>query len=87
MRTGLGIALLVASTALGLGTSLVVRKRLPARAIDILVALAGAGLGVGALVLQQDVNAAEWIVVPVALAALLPVHVRLLFTGEGPLRV
>ena len=87
MRAGLGIAVLVASAALGLSTSLALRRRLRPRVSQVLFALAGSGLGLGALLPQHHVRAAEWILVPVVLAALSPVHVRLLYAGEGPLRV
>jgi hypothetical protein len=85
MRTGLGIALLACSVALALGVS--TRPRLPARVTSSLVALAGVGMGIGALLPQHGVRMAEWIFAPLVLAALLPVHVRLLFAGKGPLRV
>jgi hypothetical protein len=87
MRTGLGIAALACSVALVLGVSVPGRHRLPSAVTHALVALAGAGLGIGALLPQQGVRTAEWIVAPLVLAALLPVHIRLLFAGNGPLRV
>jgi hypothetical protein len=87
MRPGLGIAVLIVSVALVLFVSLGPGRRLPPRVTHALVALAGAGLGIGALLPQHGVRTAEWIVAPLVLAALLPVHVRLLFTGEGALRV
>ena len=87
MRTVLAIAALTGSAALGAGAPLTLRRRLPASIVHVLVGAAGAGLGAGSLLLQHGVRAVEWIVVLVVLAALLPVHVRLLFHGEGPLRV
>jgi len=87
MRTGLGIALLIGSVALVVGVSVLPRHRLASRVTFPLVALAGAGLGIGALLLQHGVRTAEWIFAPIVLAALLPVHIRLLFAGKGALRV
>ena len=53
----------------------------------LLISLAGVGLGIGALLPQHGVRTVEWIVAPGVLAALLPVHSRLLFAGKGALRV
>lgn len=87
MRTELGIAVLIVSVAIVLVVALPTGRRLPPRVRHSLVALAGAGLGIGALLPQHDVRTAEWVVAPLVLAALLPVHIRLLFAEEGPLRV
>jgi hypothetical protein len=87
MRTGLAIVVLGASAIVVASALIVPRLRPPSRVADALCAVAGAGLGLGALLPQHGVDAAEWIVAPVVIAALLPVHVRLLFAGEGFLRV
>jgi len=81
------IVVLAASAALVLAVRTIPRLRPPSRLGDVLCGLAGAGLGLGALMPQHGVDVAEWIVAPVVIAALLPVHVRLLFAGEGFLRV
>jgi hypothetical protein len=86
MRTGLEFAVLFGSVGL-IGVSVLMLRRAPSRTALILTSVAGAGLGIGALLPQHGVRAVEWIVAPGVLAALLPVHIRLLFAGKGPLRV
>jgi hypothetical protein len=62
------------------------RSVLPQAAIDALMALAGAGLGVGGLMTLDDVGAASWIAAPAVLALIASLHVRALFAREGPFR-
>lgn len=62
------------------------RTRLPQPATDLLMALAGAGIGVGGLMTLDGVGTASWIVAPAILAVIAPLHVRALFAGEGPFR-
>ncbi len=50
------------------------------------MALAGAGLGIGGLLLLDDVGTASWIAAPLVLAIVAPLHVRALFAGDGPFR-
>jgi hypothetical protein len=81
------VLVLVCSAGLVVATAIEFRLRLPGDTLDRLFAAAGAGLGVGALLVQHGVGVIEWVVVPVALGALFPLHARLLFAGDGPLRV
>jgi hypothetical protein len=83
----LGVLVLTGSASLVAATAIEFRRRLPGDQVDRLFAAAGAGLGVGALLVQHDVGPVEWVAVPVALGALFPLHARLLFAGDGPLRV
>ena len=53
---------------------------------DVLLALAGVAVALGGLAVQQDVGMWSWIVAPTMLGILLPVHVRVLFAGDGPFR-
>lgn len=76
----------VVSAGLMLAGALVLRTRLPARAVDALVGLGGAGAAVGGLLFLEDVGTASWIVGPVVAAGLAILHVRALFGGSGPLR-
>lgn len=86
MRLGPAIAILVPSSFVVLVSVFAVRR--PRRAIDeVPVAVAGAGLGAGALFLQTDVAAVAWWVTPPFVGALAVWHVRALFGGTGPLRV
>lgn len=77
---------LIASAALVLWTTFELRPGLPERVCTVLLALGGAGLGFAGLLFLHDVDAASWLVAPVALGVLVPAHVRVLFAGEGPLR-
>jgi hypothetical protein len=79
-------AVLAASTLLLLAAAFPLRTRLPDRAVDVLLALAGAGVGVGGLLFLDDVGIASWIFAPVFLAAGAIAHVRALFAGAGPFR-
>ena len=81
-----GLAVIAASAVLLIATAFVVRRRIATAAVDALLGGAGAGLAVGGLLLVDDVEAASWIVAPVALAALTVVHVRAMFAGSGPFR-
>jgi hypothetical protein len=77
--------LLVASAVLLLAT-FPLRARLRPRVVDALLALGGAGVGVGGLLLLNDVEPASWVVAPVLLAVAAVAHVRILFAGQGPFR-
>jgi hypothetical protein len=87
MQAFLGLILLAGSAGLVVATALDFRLRVPGDRVDRLFAASGVGLGVGALLVQHGVGPVEWVVVPPALGALFPLHARLLFAGEGPLRV
>jgi hypothetical protein len=77
---GFGGTLVAAAT-------LVLRDRLP-RLIRVTLLVAGAvAVGLGAIGLQEDASAVEWLLTPAALAALAVLHDRLVFAGEGPRRI
>ena len=59
---------------------------LPPVAVDALMALAGAMIAVGGLLMLDDVNTASWIAGPVMLAVIAPLNVRALFARGGPFR-
>ncbi|MEO8424308.1 MAG: hypothetical protein ABI595_10440 [Actinomycetota bacterium] len=86
MRSGFGVAIIAVASVLAVATGLRLRTLLPVPAIDAMMALAGAGLGVGGLMTLDDVGAASWIVAPAVLAAIALLHVRALFAREGPFR-
>ena len=86
MHERLGWAVLAASTLLLLAAAFPVRTRLPDRVVDVLLAIAGAGIGVGGLLFLEDVGVASWIFAPVFLAVGAIAHVRALFAGAGPFR-
>jgi hypothetical protein len=81
-----GWAVIAASAILLIATAFAVRTRIPAAAVDALLAAAGAGLAVGGLLTVDDVETGSWIVAPIALAALTVVHARAMFAGSGPFR-
>ena len=84
MSDGAGVAMIVAGAAgVALG-SFVLRRRLPAPAVFVLLGACSVAVGIGALVVQDHVTTADWIVTLAALALLGPVHVRFLLGPFGP---
>jgi hypothetical protein len=86
MDTVAGWSSLLAAAALLLLAAFPLRTRLPHRVLDGLLALGGAGIGAGGLLLLSDVEPASWVVAPVLLAVAAVAHVRFLWAGEGPFR-
>ena len=86
MNVVTGSAILVTSAVAILVTASFLRARVPPGLVDALLALEGAGLAVGGLLLVDEVGTGSWIAGPAALALLTPLHVRALFAGEGPFR-
>lgn len=76
----------VASAFLMLAAALVLRTRLPASVVDVLLGVAGAGTALGGLLFLDDVGVASWIVAPLVAAGLTILHVQALFGGTGPFR-
>jgi hypothetical protein len=87
VRETIAVVVLVGASILGIVVALPLRTRLHPRLRDVLLALAGAGLGLGGLLLQSDVELGSWIVAPVLLAIVAPLHVRALFARGGPYRI
>jgi len=76
----------VAAIALGvgLGASVGWRWRSITGSVALAAeAIAGALLAIGALAVQDDVNAASWLFAPLALAGLSMLHARALFGRPG----
>ena len=86
MHPAAGIALILVAGVLAIVTGGWLRTTLPRPATDALMALAGAGIGIGGLLLLDDVGTASWIAAPVVLAVVAPLHVRALFARGGPFR-
>lgn len=79
-----GIALLLGAGALAVITATMVRTRLPQPATMVLLAVLGACLGAGALLVQDEpVNALNWAATLLLGALFLPAHVWVAF---GPPR-
>jgi hypothetical protein len=84
MNTSLGFALLAAGTLAGLLAAFVLRTRLSAVIVYPLLGACGVCLGAGALlVLDRDVNAANWAATVFGGALIVPLHVWTVF---GPPR-
>jgi hypothetical protein len=65
-------------------TAFVLRRRLPPALVYAVLAAWSVVLGVGALVVQDHVSTADWIVTLAALAVLGPAHARFLLGAFGP---
>lgn len=87
MRSTVGVLVLTGASLVGIAVALPLRSRLPLGLRDGLLAAAGAGLGVGGLLLQTGVELGSWIVAPLLLAIVAPLHVRALFARGGPYRI
>jgi hypothetical protein len=82
---GAWMTLLVAAAVLALA-AFPLRTRLRPRVIDAMLAVGGAGVGVGGLLFLRDVEPGSWVLAPALLAVASVAHVRFLFAGEGPFR-
>ena len=78
--------IVIVAGTVGFATVQWLRTRLPRPAIDALLAAVGFAIGIGGLLRLHDVGPASWTLCPLGLAVLLPLHVRALFAGTGPLR-
>jgi len=78
--------------AIGLGTALFlvglfgVRSGRALGAWSTVLAASGAGIAIGCLLVQDQVDTASWIIAPVAGAILAVVHAHVLFAPGGPFR-
>jgi len=84
MSDAAGVALIVAGFAGVLVVGFALRRRLPAAAGFVLLAVFSVAAGAGALVVQDHVGVADWIVTLTAMALLGPVHMRFLAGPFGP---
>ncbi len=78
-----GVVLIVVGSAGVVLTAFVLRRRLPAALVYVLLAAGSVALGAGALVVQDHVTTADWIVTLALLAAMGPAHVRFLLGAFG----
>lgn len=85
MRTTVGVAtILVAGVAM---LAVLVRwRRRPGRAPLVLLAVLGAAVGAGALLLQDDPGLADWTVTLAVLAVGAPAHFRFMLGPPGVAR-
>ena len=86
MHPAAGIVIIAVGSALIIVTGARLRTRLPRPATDALMAIAGAGIGVGGLLMLDDVGTASWVAAPAVLALVALLHMRALFARGGPFR-
>jgi hypothetical protein len=84
VHVGAGVALIVASSAIGALIVFGLWHRLAATLAFGSMVVCGMGIAAGGLLVQEDVGAASWVVALVALAVLTPLHMRLVFGPPGP---
>lgn len=80
----MGAWLVAAAAAVALATSFALRTRLPAPAVTAVLAVCGAAVGWGAMLLQDDPSTGELVAAVVLLAILVPAHVRIVIGPFGP---
>ncbi|HEX2026194.1 MAG TPA: hypothetical protein VHH92_07345 [Actinomycetota bacterium] len=80
----MGTWIVVVSAVVALVTGFLLRTRMPAVAVAVVLVAAGAGVGWGGLLLQEDATVAETIITVVAMAVLVPAHVRIVLGRFGP---
>jgi len=81
-----GAWIVVASVAVGLVLAFVLRNLLPAMVVALALAVCGAGIAWGGMLLRADPPAGEVVAAVVVLAALVPAHVRIVLGPFGPQR-
>ena len=84
MHVRVGIVLIVAASAVGTLIVFGLWRRLPAGLAYGSVGACGMGIAAGGLLVQEGVSVASWVVALAALAAVAPLHVRLVFGPPGP---
>jgi hypothetical protein len=84
MRLGWAVPIVAVSCALLVAAVSIRRSRRGPG--DLLLAVGGAGLGIGALFFQEDVSTSAWVLTPALVAVLCVVHARMLVASGGPLR-
>ena len=86
MHPAAGVVVNIIGSAMTLLVGGWLRTTLAQPAVDALMALAGALIAVGGLLMLHDVSIASWIAGPVMLAVVAPLNVRALFARGGPFR-
>jgi len=83
MHDAVGIALIVAGSAVGLVTSFVLRTMWPAPVVALVLIVCGLAVGAGALLVMKHASATNWAVTLVLMAFLVPAHVRVVLGPFG----
>lgn len=76
--------LVAIAAAVALITAFVLRTRLPVPLTFAILALCGAGVATGGMLLLDDPSAGEFVAAVVTTAVLVPLHVRLVLGPLGP---
>lgn len=84
--TAAGIALIAAFTVAFLVGTAGVRTGRAASRWTVVLAVSGAGIAAGALLIQDQPDTASWVIAPLVGAVLPIVHARTLFAPGGPFR-
>ncbi|MGH2710958.1 MAG: hypothetical protein ACRDH9_07125 [Actinomycetota bacterium] len=74
------------SASAALAAALVLRSRAPGPLVVGILAIAGAGLGWGGMLIQPDPSVGEFVAAVALLAGLVPAHVRIVLGPFGPQR-
>lgn len=86
MNVGLGVGLICGGGGLGLLVAFGPPRRLRSAVTAVLLGIAGVAVGAGALLVQDEVSAAEWTITLIVLGVLTPVHGWLVFGRSQPTR-
>lgn len=81
-----GTWIVAASAAVALITAFLLRRRIAPQAVALILAAAGGGIAWGAMCLQRDPSAGEFVAAVAMLAVLIPAHVRVVLGPFGPRR-
>ena len=86
MAPVLGICVMVVALGVTALDVWVLRPRISMGVFTLVLALMGAVLGAGALLMIEDVPVSSWILAPAVMAGLATLHTRALLAGSGPFR-
>jgi hypothetical protein len=81
-----GAWLAAVSAAVGVVIAFLLRRRVAAGVVTVMLALAGAGIGWGGMLVQPDPSVGEFVAAVAILALLVPAHVRIVIGPFGPPR-
>ena len=83
MRTGWGVVLICLGTGVALTVGGLLRTRVSRTLAVALLAASGIAVGAGALMVQAQASAAEWVFTLVCLGVMVPFQARLVFGRLG----
>jgi hypothetical protein len=84
MIDDVAIPIVVAAAAIALLTAFLLRTRIPAPLVTVVLAVAGGALGWGGMLMRPDPSTGELVAAVVLLAVLVPAHVRIVLGRFGP---